>query len=132
MRQQRRAGGALVAAVTVATMAVEAWFWLPHADATPLYLISKLSGLLGASGVVLAVVAAVSGAVWALVRLDDRIESWWLGMWAVLVLPLAAVSIRVLAALHWEISTWQAAGYVEVAVPALVASVAISQGRNAP
>jgi hypothetical protein len=131
MRQQRRAGAALVAAVTVVTMAVEAWFWLPHAESTPLYLLSKLSGLLGAGGVVIAVVAAVAGVVCALAQLDDRIDSWWLGMWAVLVFPLTAVSIGVLAALDWEISTWQAAGYVEVAVPALVAYVAISQHRNA-
>jgi hypothetical protein len=131
MRQQRRAGAALVAAVTVVTMAVEAWFWLPHAESTPLYLLSKLSGLLGAGGVVIAVVAAVAGVVCALAQLDDRIDSWWLGMWSVLVFPLTAVSIGVLAALDWEISTWQAAGYVEVAVPALVAYVAISQHRNA-
>ena len=131
MRQQRRAGAALVAAVTVMTMAVEAWFWLPHAESTPLYLLTKLSGLLGAGGVVMAVVAAVSGAVCALAQLDDRIDSWWLGMWTVLVFPLTAVSIGVLAALDWEISTWQAAGYVEVAVPALVAYVAVSQHRNA-
>jgi hypothetical protein len=131
MRQQRRAGAALVAAVTLVTMGVEAWFWLPHADSTPLYLLSKLSGLLGAGGVVVAVVAAVVGAACALAQLDDRIDSWWLGMWAVLVFPLTAVSIGVLAALDWEISTWQAAGYAEVAVPALVAYVALSQHRHA-
>jgi hypothetical protein len=131
MLRQRRAGAALVAAVTAVTMAVEAWFWLPHADSTPLYLLSRLSGLLGAGGVVMAVVAAVAGAVCALAQLDDRIDSWWLGMWAVLVFPLTAVSIGVLAALDWEISTWQAAGYAEVAVPALVAYVALSQHRNA-
>jgi hypothetical protein len=51
-------------------------------------------------------------------------------MWAVLVFPLTVVSVGVLAALDWEISTWQAAGYVEVAVPALVAYVALSQGRS--
>jgi hypothetical protein len=78
-----------------------------------------------------AVVAAVSGAVCALALLDDRIDSWWLGMWAVLAFPLTAVAVEVLGALNWEFSTWQAAGYVEVAVPALVAYVALPQRRNA-
>jgi hypothetical protein len=104
---------------------------VPRADRTPLYLLSKLSGLLGAGGVVMAVVAAVSGAVCALAQLDDRIDSWWLGMSAVLVFPLTAVSVGVLAALDREISTWQAAGYVEVAAPSLVAYVALSRRRNA-
>jgi hypothetical protein len=131
MRQRRRAGAGLVAAVTALTVAVEAWFWLPDADSTPLYLLSKLSGLLGAAGVLVAVAAAAAGAVCALAQLDDRIDSWWLGLWLVLVFPLTAVSVGVLAALDWEISTWQAAGYVEVAVPALVAYMALSQRRNA-
>jgi hypothetical protein len=118
-------------AITAVTMTVEAWFWLPHADGTPLHLLSKLSGPLGTDGVVIAVVAAVSGAVCALAQLNDRIDTWWLGMWTVLVFPLTAVSIGVLPALDWEISTSQAAGYVEVAVPALVAHVALSEHRNA-
>jgi hypothetical protein len=130
MRRQHRPGAALVAGVTTVTIAVEAWFWLPRADSTPLYLLSKLSGLLGAGGVVTAGAAAVFGAAWAFARLDDRLDSWWRGMWAVLVFPLTVVSVGVLAALDWEISTWQAAGYVEVAVPALVAYVALSQGRS--
>jgi hypothetical protein len=105
MRQRRRAGAGLVAAVTALTVAVEAWFWLPDADSTPLYLLSKLSGLLGAAGVLVAVAAAAAGAVCALAQLDDRIDSWWLGLWLVLVFPLTAVSVGVLAALDWEIST---------------------------
>ena len=68
---------------------VPTYLWLPHADRTPLYLLSKLSGLFGAGGIVMAVVAAVFGVACALAQLDDRIDSWWLGMWAALVASVA-------------------------------------------
>jgi hypothetical protein len=54
-------------------------------------------------------------------------------LWVTLVVPLAIVSLGVLAALGWQIAEWQAAGYVEVAVPALVAYVAATaRRRDAP
>jgi hypothetical protein len=132
MYRQRRAGAALVSGVTVATVAFEAWFWLPRSDGTPLYLVSKRSGLLGITGVILAVAVAVSASVWAIGLLNERIETWWLGLWVMLAVPLATVSISVLAALGREISNWPAAGYLEAAVPALVAYVAMPPSRNAP
>jgi hypothetical protein len=132
MWRTRRAGMAVVAGAAVATVAAEAWFWWPDFDRTPLHLISKLAGLLGTVGIALATGAAVVSTAWALARLDDSIERWWSGLWILLVLPLASVSVGVLWALGWQIADWQAAGYVEVAVPALVASVAMHAGRHAP
>ncbi len=132
MWRARRARTAIVAGAAVATVAAEAWFWWPDIDPTPLYLISKLAGLLGAAGIVLAVATAVGSTAWALARIDDSVERWWSGLWIVLVLPLAFVSVGALSALGWQIANWQAAGYVEVAVPALVAFVAIHAARHAP
>jgi hypothetical protein len=132
MWRMRRAGLAIVAGATVATVAAEAWFWWPDFDRTPLHLISKLAGLLGAAGIAMAVAAAVASTAWALATLDDSLERWWAGLWIVLVLPLASVSVGALGALAWQIANWQAAGYVEVAVPALVAFVAIHAARHAP
>jgi hypothetical protein len=132
MWRMRRAGLAIVAGATVATVAAEAWFWWPDFDRTPLHLISKLAGLLGPPGIALAVAAAVASTAWALATLDDSLERWWAGLWIVLVLPLASVSVGALGALGWQIANWQAAGYVEVAVPALVAFVAIHAARHAP
>ena len=63
-------------------------------------------------------------------QLDFRVDRRVLAC-AFALICLTAATIGVLAALDWEISTWQAAGYVEVAVPALVAYVALSQNRNA-
>ena len=132
MWRTRRAGSAIVAGAALSTVAAEAWFWWPDIDRTPLYLISKLAGQLGAAGITLAVAAAVGSTAWAAVRIDDSVERWWSGLWILLVLPLAAVSIGALGALGWQIANWQAAGYVEVAVPALVASVAIHAARHTP
>ena len=133
MWRKGRPGAALAAGVTAATVAAEAWFWLPRSEQTPLSLISKLSGLLGIGGSVMAVAAAVASVAWASLHLGDSIESWWLGLWVTLVVPLAIVSLGVLAALGWQIAEWQAAGYVEVAVPALVAYVAATaRRRDAP
>jgi hypothetical protein len=130
MWRTRRVGVLMVAGATVATAAAEAWFWWPDPNRTPLHLITKLTGLLGGSGVALAVAAAVASTAWALSRLDDTMESWWSGLWTVLVLPLAIVSVGALRALGWRIADWQAAGYVEVAVPALVAFVALQTARR--
>jgi hypothetical protein len=47
-------------------------------------------------------------------------------MWCLLVVPLAVVSVGVLAALGGAVADWQAAGYVEVAVAPLAAYVAMS------
>ncbi len=131
MWQRRRIGVLIVAGATVATVGAEAWFWWPDPDRTPLYLMSKLAGLLGVAGVALAVAAAAVSTAWAMRGLDDSIESWWSGLWIMLVLPLAFVSVGALRALGWQIASWQAAGYVEVAVPALVAFVAIHTARHA-
>ena len=131
MWRKKRSGAVVVAAVTVVVVAAEAWFWWPDREgATPLYLISKLMGLLGAAGVGLAVVAAISSAAWAIAQLDEQIATWWRGLWCLLVVPLGVVSLGVLAALDWEVADWQAAGYVEVAVPSLVACVAMSAARG--
>jgi len=132
MWRTRRAGSAIVAGAALSTVAAEAWFWWPDIDRTPLYLISKLAGQLGATGIALAVAAAVGSTAWALARIDDSVERWWSGLWIVLVLPLASVSVGALGALGWQIANWQAAGYVEVAVPAVVASVAIHAARHTP
>jgi len=132
MWRTRRAGSAIVAGAALSTVAAEAWFWWPDIDRTPLYLISKLAGQLGATGTELAVAAAVGSTAWALARIDDSVERWWSGLWIVLVLPLASVSVGALGALGWQIANWQAAGYVEVAVPAVVASVAIHAARHTP
>jgi len=126
MWRKGRSGAALVASVTAATIAAEAWLWLPASDQTPLYL--KLAGLLGTGGGTIAVVAATASVVWACLQLGHRIESWWLGLWVILMVPLAIVSLGVFAALGWRIAEWQAAGYVEVAVPAVVAYVAATAG----
>lgn len=131
MWRTRRVGVGIVAGATAATVAVEAWFWWPDPDRTPLYLIAKLTGLLGAPGVALAVAAAVASMAWALSMLDDAIESWWSGLWIMLVLPLAIISVGTLRALGWRVADWQAAGYVEAAVPALVAFVALHTARHA-
>lgn len=128
MWQKQRPGAVLAAAATAAIVAAEAWFWWPDREGvTPLYLHAKLAGLLGTGGVGFAAIVAVSSAAWAIARLDESIETWWRGVWVVLVVPLAATSLGVLAALGWHVADWQAAGYVEVAVPPLVASVAMSQ-----
>jgi len=132
MWRARRAGMAIVAGAAVATAVAEAWFWWPDIDRTPLYLISKLAGLLGAAGIAVSVAAAAGSTAWALARIDDSVERWWSGLWIVLVLPLAFVSVGALGALGWQIANWQAAGYVEVAVPALVASVAMHVACRAP
>ena len=127
MWRKGRPGAVLAAAATAAVVAAEAWFWWPDREGvTPLYLHAKLAGLLGAGGVGLATIVAVSSAAWAVTLLDESIETWWRAVWVVLAVPLAAVSLGALAALGWHAVDWQAAGYVEVAVPSLVASVAIS------
>jgi hypothetical protein len=127
MWRQNRSAAVLVAAATAAVVAAEAWFWWPdQGGVTPLYLISKLVRLLGEAGVALAVVAAISSAVWASTQLDEAIATWWRGMWCLLVVPLAVVSFGVLAALGGGVADWQAAGYVEVAVAPLAAYVAMS------
>ena len=132
MWRKQRAGSAIVLGAAVASIAAEAWFWWPDFDRTPWHLISKLAGLLGTVGIATAVAAAVVSTIAALTRLDETIERWWSGLWIVLVLPLAAVSGGALVAIGWQIANWQAAGYVEVAVPALVASVAMHAARHAP
>lgn len=127
MWRMRRSGALLGGAVTVAIVAVECWFWWPEREgASPLYLISRLAGLLGAAGVAAAVLAALVGAGWALAQLSDEIDTWWRGVWVVLAAPLGAVSLGVLAALGWDVAGWQAASYLEVAVPAAVACVSMS------
>jgi hypothetical protein len=126
MWRKHRSGFIWVAAAAVVVTGVEFWSWWPDpAGVTPLFLISKLVRQLGAGGVAVAILVAIAGAAVALVQLDERIDSWWRALWLLLVVPLAAVSLGVLAALGWDVAAWQAAGYLEVAVPAAVACVAI-------
>jgi hypothetical protein len=124
MWRRGRSGAALVAVVTAVTVAAEVWFWLPRSGQTPLHLISKFAGLLGVRVGAMAAAATIASAAWASLQLRDSIESWWLGLWVILVVPLTIVSLGVLAAQGWQVAGWQSAGYVEVAVPALVAYVA--------
>jgi hypothetical protein len=132
MWRMKRSGALLAGAATAAVVAGEYWVWWQERDgASPLYLVSKLAGLLGAVGVGLAVLIAFVSAAWALAQLDDNIDAWFRGLWALLAMPLAVVSFGVLAALAWDAAAWQAASYVEVAVPAAIACVAISAGRTA-
>ncbi len=132
MWRMKRSGALLAGVATAAVVAGESWVWWPERDgASPLYLVSKLAGLLGAGGVALAVLVAVVSAVWALAQLDEDIWAWWRGLWMLLAMPLGAVSFGVLAALAWDAAAWQAASYVEVAVPAAIACVAISARRSA-
>ena len=132
MWRMKRSGALLAGAATVAVAAGECWFWWPDREGvTPLFLIAKLVRLLDAGGVALSVVVALGSAGWALAQLDDEIDSWWRGLWAVLVLPLAAISLGLLAASGWQVAAWQAASYVEVAVASLVACVATSAARRA-
>jgi hypothetical protein len=132
MWRMKRSGALLAGAATGAVVGGECWFWWPEREgASPLYLISKLVGLLGVAGVALAVLVALGSAGWALAQLDGEIDSWWRGLWVLLAVPLGAVSLGVLAALGWEAGVWQAASYLEVAVPAAVACVAMSAARRA-
>ncbi len=82
------------------------------------------------AGVALAVLVALGSAGWALAQLDDEIDTWWRGLWVLLGVPLGAVSLGILAALGWELAVWQAASYLEVAVPPVVACVAMSAARR--
>ena len=103
MWRKHRPGFVLVAAAAVVVTGVEFWSWWPDtAGVTPLFLISKLVRQLGAGGVVVGIVVAMAGAAVALVQLDEQIDSWWRGLWLLLVAPLAAVSLGVLAALGWD------------------------------
>ena len=127
MWRRKRPGALMVAAATAAVVAAEMWFWWPDREgATPLYLIAKLVRLLDEFGITVAIVAAISSAVWASTQLDEDIATWWRGMWCLLVVPLAVISIGVLAALGWGVADWQAAGYLEVAVAPLAAYVGMS------
>ena len=132
MWRTRRPAALLAAAVTAAVVAGECWFWWPDREGvTPLFLISKLLRDLPAAGVALAVVVALGSAGWALAQLTDEIDTWCRGLWLLLVVPLAAVSLGLLAANGWRVADWQAASYVQVAVPSLVACVALSAARQA-
>jgi hypothetical protein len=132
MWRKNRAGFMLVATATVVVIGVEVWSWWPDsAGVTPLFLIAKLVRQLGAAGIAVALLTAIAGAALALVQLNDRIETWWRSLWLLLTAPLATVSLGVLAALGWDLAAWQAAGYVEVAVPAAVAWVAVTAARPA-
>lgn len=127
MWRRTRSGALLAGAATAAVVAVEGWGWWPDpTGATPLYLVSKLIRLLGAGGVALSVVVALGSAAWTLAQRDDEIATWWRGMWVLLVVPLEAISLGLLMAIGWHVANWQAASYVEVAVPPLVACVARS------
>jgi hypothetical protein len=130
MWRKHRPGFMLVAAAAVVVTAVEFWSWWPDtAGVTPLFLIAKLVRQLGAVGIAMAILVAIASAAVDLVQLDEQIDSWWSGLWLLLVVPLATVSLGVLAALGWDVAAWQAAGYMEVAVPAAVACVAIMAAR---
>jgi hypothetical protein len=129
-----RAGWRIVAAATAVTVALEAWFWWPDAGSTPLHLFAKFVDILGPAGTAVAVGSALASAAWAAVQArhhDARIENCWLGLWIVLAAPLAVVSVGLLAAAGWQVAEWNTAGYVEVAVPPLVALVALQTGRHA-
>jgi hypothetical protein len=132
MWRKKRSGAMLVAAVTAVVVGLEFWYWWPdRAGVTPLYLISKIVRQLGSAGVAAAVLLTMASAAWGVAQLDEQIETWWRGLWVLLVVPLTAVSLGVLAALRWDVAAWQASGYVEVAVPALVACVALTAVRPA-
>ena len=132
MWRKNRAGFTLVAAAAVVVIGFEFWSWWPDsAGVTPLYLISKLVRQLGAPGIAVVVLVTMASAALALVQLDEHIDSWWRGLWVLLAAPLVTVSFGVLAALGWDVAAWQAAGYVEVAVPAAVACAAITAARQA-
>jgi hypothetical protein len=121
----RRASAWLVAGATAATAAAEVWLWWPDRDRTPFHLLPKFAGLFGTTGVVIAIGAAVVSAGLAFARVNDSLETGWLALWILLTGPLAVVSIGVLSAAGWQIAAWQAAGYIVVSVPALVAYVAV-------
>ena len=129
----RRAGIAIVAGAAVATVAVEAWFWLAATSMrTPLYLISKLAGLLGvrASSWRSSRRSPVDGlGARPARRLDRTLVARPVDRAR---LPAHGCQRRRPRGAGWEIANWQAAGYVEVAVPALVASVAMHAARTTP
>jgi hypothetical protein len=126
----RRAVAAVVALATAAVVAFEVSTWAPDPDATPLHLLTKIVGILGPIGVAVSAIAAIAGVIVALAQMRDNAANWWRGLWLLLVAPLAATSVGMLARMGWEVASWQAAGYVEVAVPALVASLAVEAGRG--
>ena len=110
----------------VAMIDVVAW-WPDTAQVTPLQVFGKGVFMLGRAGVALGAVATGAAAFVAVSRAGARAESWMQSAWLVVAVMPVAIAVADIISVRYVFADWQAATYPCVAVPLLVAAVALRE-----
>src|SRR5205823_2609076 len=119
-----RRGGALLIGSSLSLVVIECLSWWPDvARNTPLHLLSRGARTLGPTMLMTAAALAIV-AIAAIRRIDAGPASWMEGAWAVLAVPLVAVSAAGFVEMGFNFAEWRDAAHMVIAMPLLVAAVA--------